>query len=153
MAGYGDLLPVTFPQYGEGESAVQGNTQTENVTALRRFLYLHRELRKRDAAPVVDVAGDPLNGWMGRAWTASAIATVVDYGTFTILVELASVYESDGSNPIVVPLTQEDLSTMAGTTRPTANRILQVAAEGGSITVARGRVEIHDIERLRRLSR
>jgi phosphatidylglycerophosphate synthase/putative flippase GtrA len=64
-----------------------------NVTALRRFAYVHRELRKRETAHAAPVAGfDPLNGWVGRAWVASVIATVVDYGTFTVLVELAGVY-------------------------------------------------------------
>jgi phosphatidylglycerophosphate synthase/putative flippase GtrA len=66
---------------------------TANVTALRRFAYVHRELRKREAAKPMPAPGaDPLNGWMGRAWVASVIATVVDYGTFTVLVELAGVY-------------------------------------------------------------
>jgi len=66
---------------------------TANVTALRRFAYVHRELRKREAPKPMPVPGaDPLNGWMGRAWVASVIATLVDYGTFTVLVELAGVY-------------------------------------------------------------
>ena len=64
-----------------------------NVTALRRFAYVHRELRKRDGGrPAPAPASDPLTGWVGRAWVASVIATLVDYGTFTVLVELAGVY-------------------------------------------------------------
>ena len=62
-----------------------------NVTALRRFAYIHAELRRREARPEPDPA-DPLDGWMHRAWVASAVATVIDYGTFTILVEIAGVY-------------------------------------------------------------
>src|SRR5262249_27079544 len=66
---------------------------TANVTALRRFAFVHRELRKRDGRPADPAqAADPLSGWVGRAWVASVIATVVDYGTFTVLVELAGVY-------------------------------------------------------------
>src|SRR5256885_15148296 len=32
------------------------------------------------------------SGWFQRAWIASAIATAVDYGTFTILVEVVGIY-------------------------------------------------------------
>jgi hypothetical protein len=35
MTGYGDLLPVTFPQYGEGDAAVQGNLQSDTLGPLR----------------------------------------------------------------------------------------------------------------------
>ena len=64
-----------------------------NVTAVRRFLFVHNELRKRDAAPVV--AGDPeqpMSGWFQRAWLASAAATLIDYGAFALMVEAIGVY-------------------------------------------------------------
>jgi phosphatidylglycerophosphate synthase/putative flippase GtrA len=66
-----------------------------NVTALRRFFFIHRELRRREApaaAVVADAAEDEMSGWFKRAWVASAAATVVDYGLFTILVEVVGVY-------------------------------------------------------------
>lgn len=44
----------------------------------------------------------------------------------------------------VVPLTQEDLATMAGTARPTANRVLQAAASDGLVALGRGKVEVLD---------
>jgi len=63
-----------------------------NITALRRFAYVHQELRKQRRAPPLPAQGaDPLTGWVGRAWVASVMATLVDYGTFTS-VELAGVY-------------------------------------------------------------
>src|SRR5437764_10223308 len=62
-----------------------------NATALRRFVYIHGELRKRDGRGG-ESRGDPLHGWMNRATIASAIATVIDYGTFTVLVGIAGVY-------------------------------------------------------------
>lgn len=43
-----------------------------------------------------------------------------------------------------VPLTQEDLARMAGTSRATANRALRRAAEAGLIRIRRGRIEILD---------
>jgi len=44
----------------------------------------------------------------------------------------------------VVPLTQEDLAGMAGTTRPTVNKILGQFAEGGLVSVSRGRLVLVD---------
>ena len=49
-------------------------------------------------------------------------------------------------------LTQEDLALMAGTTRPTVNRVLQRAAQEGVVAVGRGYVEIRDLPRLRKLA-
>jgi phosphatidylglycerophosphate synthase/putative flippase GtrA len=62
-----------------------------NVTALRRFAFIHAELRRREARPALEVPGE-ITGWFRRAWVASAAATVVDYGCFTILVEVVGVY-------------------------------------------------------------
>jgi len=64
-----------------------------NVTAVRRFVFIHRELRRREGAlPVPAAREEELSGWFQRAWVASAVATAVDYGTFTILVEIVGVY-------------------------------------------------------------
>lgn len=67
-----------------------------NITAVRRFLFIYQELRKRDAK-----AGEPdpahsaaerMKGWFGRAWVAAAAATLVDYGTFAVLVQGVGAY-------------------------------------------------------------
>src|SRR5256714_2178667 len=65
-----------------------------NVTAIRRFIYIHNQLRKREgaASPNAGAREEELTGWFQRAWIASAIATAVDYGTFTILVEVVGIY-------------------------------------------------------------
>ena len=66
-----------------------------NITALRRFSFIHHELRKRDGAPTPasgERPGEELSGWFQRAWVASAVATVVDYGTFTVLLEVVGIY-------------------------------------------------------------
>ncbi len=69
-----------------------------NVTAVRRFLFIYRELRKRDAAEESASGAVPtpahaaehhLKGWFGRAWIASGAATLVDYGTFLLLIGAA----------------------------------------------------------------
>ena len=68
------------------------------------------------------------------------------------LLELARSYGStDGS---VVPLTQEDLAAMAGTSRATVNRVLRDEQRRGSVALSRGKVtllEPGDLERRCRL--
>lgn len=41
-----------------------------------------------------------------------------------------------------IPVTQSDLAAMAGTTRPTVNRALQMAQSLGAISLGRGRIEV-----------
>jgi CRP-like cAMP-binding protein len=49
-----------------------------------------------------------------------------------------------------IAVTQEDLASLAGTTRPTANRALQAAIEAGEVRATRGRLQVVDRDRLRR---
>jgi CRP-like cAMP-binding protein len=63
------------------------------------------------------------------------------------LLDLQDVY---GSKPI--PLSQEELAMMAGTTRPTANRVLQKAMARGLVSLARGSIVVVDRPGLTRLS-
>ena len=65
-----------------------------NITAIRRFSFIHGELRKREGGEQPPPANreEELSGWFQRAWFASAVATVVDYGTFTVLVEVVGIY-------------------------------------------------------------
>lgn len=64
-----------------------------NLTALRRFYFVYRELRAREAKDSDAGGGEqPLQGWFHRAWLASVLATVIDYGLFTVLVEVLGVY-------------------------------------------------------------
>jgi CRP-like cAMP-binding protein len=64
------------------------------------------------------------------------------------LVELADIY-ADGDPPVTVPLTQEDLAQLAGTTRPTANRVLRAGEDVGIVRMTRGRIEVVDVDAAR----
>ena len=59
---------------------------------------------------------------------------------------LAESFGSDGS--ATIPLTQEDLASLAGTTRPTANRALQGLVDDGRVTLRRGRIDVPRIASL-----
>jgi CRP/FNR family cyclic AMP-dependent transcriptional regulator len=59
------------------------------------------------------------------------------------LCELAATY-GDGHGEPVVPLTQEDLAAMAGTSRATVNRVLREEEKRGAVALQRGRVTLLD---------
>lgn len=52
--------------------------------------------------------------------------------------------------PVVIPLTQAHLATLAGTTRPTVNRVLREMQDDGAVRLGRGRVEIIDLRAVQR---
>jgi CRP/FNR family transcriptional regulator, cyclic AMP receptor protein len=64
------------------------------------------------------------------------------------LVEVAQLYE-DG----VVPLTQEDLAGLAGTSRATVNRVLRDEESRGTVKLGRGRTSVLDPDELARRGR
>ena len=66
------------------------------------------------------------------------------------LLRLVPVYAGAGSAEVVVPLTQESLSELAGTARGTVNRVLREEEERGSLQVERGRVRVLDRDGLAR---
>jgi CRP/FNR family transcriptional regulator, cyclic AMP receptor protein len=63
------------------------------------------------------------------------------------LLDLAAMYARDGNVP-VVPVGQDDLAGLAGTTRETVNRALRSAERAGLIRLGRGRIEICDTDGL-----
>ena len=56
------------------------------------------------------------------------------------LVAVAATYEGTDT----IPITQEDLAGLAGTTRETVNRVLRREVERGALALARGRITILD---------
>jgi CRP-like cAMP-binding protein len=65
------------------------------------------------------------------------------------VLDLASVF----GDATTIPVTQDDIASMAGTTRPTANRVLKAAEESGTIALTRGRIEVLDSAALARRAR
>ena len=64
---------------------------------------------------------------------------------------LADIYATHATHSI--PLTQDDLATMAGTTRQTVNRVLGQAQDEGLLALSRGRIVITDREGVARRAR
>lgn len=64
------------------------------------------------------------------------------------LVDLAATYEGR-----VVPLTQDDIAAMAGTSRATVNRVLREEVKLGAVALARRRTTVLDLDGLERRCR
>jgi CRP-like cAMP-binding protein len=75
----------------------------------------------------------------------------VDQRVCLRLADLADTYRRENARgPITVPLTQEQLATLAGATRPTVNQVLRRLEERGIVTLGRGSIRIRDVRELRR---
>jgi CRP-like cAMP-binding protein len=105
------------------------------------------ELRRlRRSSPEVDAfLLGLLAGYIRRqdARLLEALYVPADKRVLRRLLDLARDY--GGSRPgTVIPLTQDVVASMAGTTRPTANQVLRAAEEAGLVTIARGRIRVND---------
>ncbi len=69
------------------------------------------------------------------------------------LLMLCDTYPTADDGTTTAPITQDDLASMAGTARPTANRVLQGAQDDGLVVLARGRVTVVDRAGLERRAR
>ena len=69
------------------------------------------------------------------------------------MADLTRLYETAANDVVTIPLTQEDVADMAGTTRPTANKVLRSGEEKGVLRISRGRIEVLDVTALTKLAR
>ena len=82
-----------------------------------------------------------------------ALHVPVDTRVVRRLVALTDAYRDPGSDgPVEVPLTQEDLASLAGTSRATVNRVVGEAERAGVVELRRGRIIVLDREELERRS-
>jgi CRP/FNR family transcriptional regulator, cyclic AMP receptor protein len=150
----GDTTTLTVLGAGRffGELALVGNqpVRTATVTALEPTETLtlrHQQFDelRRDHPTIDRFLIAVLAEQIKRLSTQLLEALFVDVETRVLrrLLDLAQEY-GEGRPGTVIPLTQEDIAAMAGTTRPTANRVLRDAEAAGAIRTARARTEIAD---------
>jgi CRP/FNR family transcriptional regulator, cyclic AMP receptor protein len=138
-----------------GELALLGERpRTATVAALEpvETMALHRDSfdELRAAYPQVQAFLVEVLGAQVRRLSAQvmeALYVPADRRVLRRLSELAALY-SGGEDGASIPMTQEDLATMAGTSRATVNRVLGEAEKAGLITVGRRRVTVNDEEGL-----
>ncbi len=149
-------LTVIGPGQSVGEQSllVEGGRRSASAVALEAVetLFLSRqaflELRAEDtgfdqvmlrilAARVVRLTDQLVEALFVPA-TTRVLRRVID----------AAALYGDGT----IPLTQEELAAMAGSTRNTANRVLRAAQDAAVLEVKRGRITVLDMGGLRRLA-
>lgn len=151
------LLDVLGPGQAFGELALllAGERRSATVAALEtgetRSVFQDDFARLQRSHPgVKDVLLRLLAEQLRRASDRILEAHYVDAETRVRrrLCELAETYGSG-----IVPLTQEDLASMAGTSRATVNRVLREEKKRGAVALQRGRVEVLDADDLGRRCR
>jgi len=156
----GEFVVVAILGPGDtfGELALVGDPHPRGatVTALERCetLSLDRNLFEnlRTSYPGVDrflvellsVRVDKLNGYLLEALYVPAERRVLRR-----LVDLLELYAGDDQRA-VIPVTQEMLANLAGTTRPTANQVLQRLVAAKVVEVSRGQIVVVNSEDLHR---
>jgi CRP/FNR family transcriptional regulator, cyclic AMP receptor protein len=143
--------------FGELALLNQGHVRTATVVALERSetLALTRaafEALRRGHPAVERVVTEALARRVQELSSSllEALFVPVERRVVARLVDLGRTY-GDGAarGQVTVPITQDDLAGMVGTTRPTTNQVLQRLADEGVLSLGRGRIELTDLETLR----
>lgn len=144
----GDVATLSILGEGDifGEMALlTPSERTATVTALEptETLSITREnfeRLRRERPAVMEVLASILAEKVRRASAqlVEALYVPADLRVLRRLLDLAAIY-GDGA---VIPLRQEDLAGMAGTSRATVNRVLREEVQRGTLELGRGRIRI-----------
>jgi len=159
MTPLGDtaMLSVLGPGDAVGELALLGEpVRSATVSALEpaETYSVHRDEfeRLRHEHPIVnDVLVGILTDRLRRVadQLVEAYYVPADRRVLRRVCELAELYRA-GDGEVVVPLTQEEIAELAGTSRATVNRVLREAERRGSVELRRGRTAVLDVDELLR---
>ena len=75
-----------------------------------------------------------------------ALYLPVDCRVWRRVAELAVLYGPPVEGAVLIPLTQDDVAHLAGTTRPSANKVLRAGEERGVLRIGRARIEVLDVD-------
>lgn len=126
-------------QYGRRSASVVAITPVETL-ALDRGAFE----RLRTEHPIVDRMLVTILSVHVRRLSdrlTEALYVPAETRVFLRLADLLRVFGGETTGT-AIPVTQSDLATMAGTTRPTVNRALKAARSAGAILLGRGRIEV-----------
>jgi CRP/FNR family transcriptional regulator, cyclic AMP receptor protein len=107
-----------------------------HVLTRETFERLRREHPAIDAL-LVHILADRVAELTDRL--VDALYTPAPRRVATLIDALADRYR-DGPGPITIPLTQEDLASLAGTSRLTVSRVLQEMRRRGTVEIRRGKL-------------
>lgn len=137
---------------GFGELALVGTDPSRSATVQALEDTTTRAVHRGDFARLVDrhpgvarILVDLLAAEVRRlsVRVVDVLHATADQRVLRCVHQLATVYARVGV-PIRIPLTQEELATMAGTTRPTVNRVLNELVGTGIAKPGRGRIVVTD---------
>jgi CRP-like cAMP-binding protein len=144
---FGELAVVT--DAGERSATVTalepGETLVVRGSELRRLAQRHRTLDEVLVRLLAERVAF-LSERLVEAYTVDAETRVARR-----VVELGRVYGD--APPVVLPLIQDDLAALAGTSRATVNRVLRDAERRGFVELGRGRTVLLDPAGMSRLAR
>jgi len=151
----GEVATVTVLGPGElfGEGALFSDDERRSATAVALESVETRAVN-RDAFERLRTEDRGVDDFLMTALTnrlrdttdhlLEALFVGVETRVLRRLLTLAEQYADENSDEIVLPVNQEDVASMAGTTRPTANRVLRAAEQEGLIALGRARITIID---------
>ncbi len=142
--------------FGELSLLSEGSTRSATAAAVEgadTFSLYRREFDEiRHGNPGVErLLVDALAARVGRltGHLVEALHEPVEVRVARRLLSLANSY-ADDVGAISVPMTQEDLASLAGTTRQIIDRILGELVVAGTIAITPGRIEVTDLVALER---
>jgi len=153
----GDIatLDVLGPGETTGEQALIGDESVRSATVVALEDAQTLQLLRSDFAALLSNHPDIqsaliriLDARLRRTSQAllEALYLPAEARVLSRLVRLGRIYAGHAAGSL--PITQEQLATMAGTTRPTVNRVLRRAQAEGLVTLGRGRITVTDPDRL-----
>jgi CRP/FNR family cyclic AMP-dependent transcriptional regulator len=143
---FGELAVLTERDRTATVTALEpGETLVVRGSELRRLAHRHPSLDEVLVRLLAERVAF-LSERLVEAYTVDAETRVVRR-----VLELGRVY--GGAPPIVIPLIQDDVAALAGTSRATVNRVLRNAEQRGLVELGRGRTVVVDPEGLARLAR
>jgi CRP-like cAMP-binding protein len=136
--------------FGEQALLSPTSTRTASVVALepvetRVLLRTDFDALRREQPSVERLLVDVLAAQVRRlsSQLLEALYLPVEARVVRRLAGLADLYAS-GDSSVDVPLRQEELASLAGSTRSTTNRVLQQLVDDGVVALGRGRIVILD---------
>lgn len=160
---YGDVVTLTVvgPRGSFGDQALTGESAERTASAVcldavetlsvgrREFDDLRARLPAVDRF-LVNLLSAQVRRLSDRL--TEALHSDAETRVYRRIVQLSEVFEGP-TGPVVLPLTQDDIASMAGTTRQTVNAVLKSAEAAGLVELGRARVTVIDRNGIAKLAR
>lgn len=117
---------------------------TETLSILREEFDALRKVNPQVTEMLVQILAQKVRRYSGHLLEALYIPA--DGRVLRQLVTLSDSYRPQGAGPVEIPLTQQDLAGLAGTSRATVNRVLREEQERGTVKLSRSRTIVLDAE-------